>query len=196
MEYRLNKESLLANISMWNSFLNRKVHLIACGGTALTLIGAKDSTKDIDFIVPIEKEYDYLINSLKNLGYKNTSGAGWSRDDEEYTFDLFKGNKVHTTELLQSPLEKGKNILLKEFTYIYIGILNYYDIIISKLFRGTSVDFEDCLSLVKFKRKDINLEVLKESFLETSLHEIAQERVNKNLDSFIRLIVKEGIYGR
>ena len=195
MEYKLNKESLLANISMWNGFLKRKVHLIACGGTALTLIGVKDSTKDIDFIIPIEKEYDYLINTLKNLGYRNTSGVGWSRD-KEYTFDLFRGNKVHTTELLKSPLEKGKNILLKEFTYIYVGILNYYDIIISKLFRGTGVDFEDCLGLVEFKREDINLEVLKERFLETSSYEIAQERVNKNLDSFLRLIMEKGIYGR
>ncbi|MCK4912553.1 MAG: hypothetical protein KAS05_02385 [Candidatus Omnitrophica bacterium] len=195
MEYRLNKEGLLANISMWNSFLKKKVHLIACGGTALTLIGAKDSTKDVDFIIPIEKEYDYLINNLKNLGYRNISGVGWSRG-EEYTFDLFKGNKVHTTELLESPLEKGKNIPLKEFTYIYVGILNYYDIIVSKLFRGTGVDFEDCLSLVKFKSEDIDLGVLKKHFLETSSYEIAQERVNRNLDSFLRLVMKEGIYGR
>jgi len=195
MKYRLNKEGLLANISMWNGFLRRKVHLIACGGTALTLIGVKDSTKDIDFLIPIEKEYDYLINSLKNLGYRNISGVGWSRG-EEYTFDLFKGNKVHTTELLESPLEKGKNILLKEFTYVYVGVLNYYDIIISKLFRGTGVDFEDCLGLVKFKSEDINLEVLKKRFLETSSYEIAQERVNRNLDSFLRLVIKEGLYGR
>ncbi|MFH1519749.1 MAG: DUF6036 family nucleotidyltransferase [Candidatus Omnitrophota bacterium] len=195
MEYRLDKEGLLGNMSMWNGFLKRKVHLIACGGTALTLIGVKDSTKDIDFVIPIEKEYDYLINILKNLGYRNTSGVGWSRE-EEYTFDLFRGDKVHTTKLLESPLEKGNNILLKEFTYIYVGILNYYDIIISKLFRGTGVDFEDCLGLVKFKRKDINLEVLKERFLETSWYEIAQDKVNKNLDSFLRLVMKEGIYGR
>lgn len=195
MEYRLNKEGLLGNMSMWNSFLKRKVHLIACGGTALTLIGVKDSTKDIDFVIPVEKEYDYLTNILENLGYRNTSGVGWSRE-EEYTFDLFRGNKVHTTELLESPLEKGNNILLKEFTYIYVGILNYYDIIISKLFRGTGVDFEDCLGLIKFKKEDINLEVLKKRFSETSSYEIAQDRVSKNLDSFLRLIMKEGIYGR
>jgi len=37
MEYRLNKDSLLENLSGWNSFLKRKVHLVACGGTAMTL---------------------------------------------------------------------------------------------------------------------------------------------------------------
>lgn|GEM_PF-2357704 len=92
MKYRLNKEGLLANISMWNGFLRRKVHLIACG--------------------------------------------------------------------------------------------------------GTGVDFEDCLGLVKSKSEDINLEVLKKRFLETSSYEIAQERVNRNLDSFLRLVIKEGLYGR
>lgn len=176
-------------------FLKEKSSSNSLWGTALTLIGVKDSTKDIDFVIPIEKEYDYLINILKNLGYKNTSGVGWSRG-EEFTFDLFRGNKVHTTELLESPLEKSNNILLKEFTHIYVGILNYYDIIISKLFRGTGVDFDDCLDLVKFKREDVNLEVLKERFSKTSSYEIAQDRVNKNLDSFLQLIMKEGIYGR
>jgi hypothetical protein len=48
MEYRIDKESLLNIISAWDSFLKRGVHLIACGGTALTLLGIKASTKDED----------------------------------------------------------------------------------------------------------------------------------------------------
>lgn len=32
MEYRLNKEDLLKNMTAWNGFLRKKVHLIACGG--------------------------------------------------------------------------------------------------------------------------------------------------------------------
>ncbi|MEK6681720.1 MAG: hypothetical protein AABY79_07115 [Nitrospirota bacterium] len=47
MEYRIDKERLLDIISAWDSFLKRRVHLIACGGTALTLLGIKASTKDI-----------------------------------------------------------------------------------------------------------------------------------------------------
>jgi hypothetical protein len=49
MEYRIDKQGLLDRISAWDTFLKRKVHLIACGGTALTLLGVKPSTKDIDF---------------------------------------------------------------------------------------------------------------------------------------------------
>jgi len=52
MKYRLNKNTLLDILGHWNRFIKRKVHLIACGGTALTLLGIKPSTKDVDFIVP------------------------------------------------------------------------------------------------------------------------------------------------
>lgn len=60
MIYRINKDGLLDRFVSWNSYLKRKVHLIACGGTAMTLLGIKDSTKDIDLIVPDVKEYGYL----------------------------------------------------------------------------------------------------------------------------------------
>ncbi len=52
MEYRLGKEQLLNIMVEWNRFLKRKVNLIACGGTAMTLLDVKPSTKDIDFMIP------------------------------------------------------------------------------------------------------------------------------------------------
>ena len=79
MQYRIDKEGLLEEIGSWNGFLGRKVRLIACGGTALTLLGVKESTKDIDLLVPQVIEYDYLIRILKELGYKPITGSGWSR---------------------------------------------------------------------------------------------------------------------
>ena len=75
MEYRLDKDRLLDILREWNRFLKRKVHLIACGGTAMTLVGAKPSTKDVDFIVPEVREHDYLTKQLKALGYKQTTGV-------------------------------------------------------------------------------------------------------------------------
>jgi len=191
MQYRLDQEGLLNIVSAWDGFLNKKVHLIGCGGTALTLLGVKDSTKDIDFIIPQEAEYGYLIRVLKDLGYKSVSGAGWRRNGG-YIFDFFKGKKVHTTELLDSPLDEGKHILLKEFSHVYLGILNYYDIIISKLFRGLTLDTEDCLSLVKAKKDQVNLDFLKERFLRTSSFDVSEEKVNKNLERFLEILKKEG----
>ncbi|MHA2220397.1 MAG: hypothetical protein ACXACY_31380 [Candidatus Hodarchaeales archaeon] len=71
---------------------------------------------------------------------------------------------MHTTELLESPLDKNNHTLLKEFSNVYLGVINYYDLIISKLFRATGIDLDDCLSLVKSKRKEIDLKPIKGTF--------------------------------
>jgi len=192
MEYQIDKQGLLDRISAWDSFLKRKVHLIACGGTALTLLGVKASTKDIDLMVPDVSEHKYLIEILKQLGYKSASGWGWERGDG-LIFDLFRGKAVHTTELLESPLEKGNHGLIKEFSHIYFGVLNYYDIIISKLFRATTVDIDDCLSLVKDKRGEIDIKRLDSRFRETAAYDVSEKNMNKNLEHFLKILRKEGL---
>jgi len=192
MNYRIDKQGLLDRISVWDTFIKRKVHLIACGGTALTLLEVKASTKDIDLIVPDLTEYEYLIDNLKQLGYKSVSGWGWARGDG-FIFDLFRGKMVHTTELLDSPLDKRNHILVKEFSYIYLGVLNYYDLIIVKLFRGTTVDIEDCLSLMKNKRQGIDLNLLEKRFRETASFDVLEDKVNNNWEHFLKMIKKEGL---
>jgi len=120
--YRLAKNELLDHLRGWNRYLKRKVHLIACGGTAMTLLGVKASTKDVDFIVPDIREYNYLTKQLSALGYEQTNGPGWKRDGEVFHYDIFRGNSIHTTGLLKSPLEEGKNTVLVEYSHLYIGI--------------------------------------------------------------------------
>lgn len=192
MEYRISTDGLLAEMGIWNGFLGRFVRLIACGGTGLTLLGVKDSTKDIDLMVPDEGEYGYLLSVLKRFGYKQVTGSGWARGGG-FVFDLFRGNRIHTTELLESPLEKGNHLAFKEFSRIYLGILNYYDLIISKLFRGTSVDFDDCIALIVAKRNEIDVDRLCDRYRETAKYDVAEDRILKNLDSFIRLVGKRGL---
>ena len=191
MEYRIDKQGLLNAMSAWNGFLKRKVRLVACGGTALTLLDIKASTKDIDLLVPETNEYVYLLKILKDLGYRSSSGVGWARDDG-FTFDLFRGKSVHTTELLESPLDKGNNLPVKEFSRIYLGVLNYCDILISKLFRGTSVDMDDCMMLIKAKRAEIDIGTLSRRFKETASYDVSEDRVRNNLEHFMRLLKKEG----
>lgn len=190
MEHRLTKDDLLSTLSAWNKFLKRKVHLIACGGTALTLIGVKDSTKDVDFMVPVGTERSYLISVIKDLGYYSVTGWGWKRKGEEYIFDLFQGNKIHTTELVESPLKSGNNIALLELSNLYVGILNYYDLLITKLFRGDLVDIEDCLMLVRYKKGQIDMEKLRKRFLETAKYDISEERCKATLKHFLKVVEK------
>jgi hypothetical protein len=84
MEDRLNKNQLLEIMEEWNRVLRRKVHLIACGGTAMTLLGVKPSTKDVDFMAPNISEYTYLIKNLKKLDYESVTQAGWQRPGEKF----------------------------------------------------------------------------------------------------------------
>lgn len=93
MKYRIDKGSLMETLVVWNSYMKRRIHLIACGGTALTLLDIKESTKDIDFIVPVESEHDYLIGVLKDIGYENRTMTGWAKD-RGFIFDLFRGSTI------------------------------------------------------------------------------------------------------
>ena len=195
MEYRINKQTLLDELGQWNSFIKRKVHLIACGGTALTLLDIKLSTKDVDFMVPNESEYKYLIKILKGLGYEQRTGSGWQKKGNTFIYDIFQGKRIHTTELLESPLEEGNHMLLKEFSHLYIGILNEYDLIASKLFRGTDVDFEDCLMLVKVRKDQIDIERMKDHVKELASYDTSENRIAQNLGHFINLLQKEKLDG-
>jgi hypothetical protein len=160
----------------------------------MTLMGVKPSTKDVDFIVPEEKEHDYLIKQIKALGYRQTTGSGWKRDGEVFQFDLFRGNRVHTTELLDSPLKEERHSILVEFSNLYIGILNDYDLISSKLMRGTKVDYEDCLSLAEAHREAINIQRLIVHFHKLVSYDVGQERLRPNIDTYLELLREKGLY--
>lgn len=194
MIYRLDKNQLLDIMEEWNRFLKRKIHLIACGGTAMTLLGVKPSTKDVDFMTPNIKEYEYLTKQLKALGYEAVTGSGWKRTGEIFQFDIFRGNSIHTTGLLASPLEKGRHTVFKEYSSLYIGILNEYDLISSKLMRGTRVDFEDCLSLAEARIAHINIDRLVEHFYEMVSYDIAEDRLKPHIQHFIELLREKGLY--
>ena len=195
MSYRLDKNRLLDILGEWNRFLKRKVHLIACGGTAMTLLGVKPSTKDVDFIAPREDEYRYLTKQLTALGYKPTTGSGWMRQGEDFRFDIFSGNRIHTTELLVSPLDEGRHVVFMEFSHLYIGILNDYDLIASKLMRGTRVDFEDCLHLVEAHYGALEIEELIRHFCEMVRYDVAEHRLRPNIDHLLGLLKERGLYG-
>ncbi len=186
-EYRIPSNELIKTLSVWDELIpgRGKIHLIACGGTALTLLGYKESTKDVDFLVPDEKEHDRLIKFLKEAGYLQVTGYGWKRSDETIIFDLYAGKRVYTTELLTSPLEKRGNKKIREWEKIYLGVLNPIDLIISKMFRGTEVDVEDSLTLLK--REKVNLKELDKRYKETAKYDTNEEKVLRHYE---RLLVR------
>ncbi|HSV43465.1 MAG TPA: DUF6036 family nucleotidyltransferase [Candidatus Bathyarchaeia archaeon] len=186
MKLRINKQELLEILQQWNRFMHRKVRLVACGGTAMTLLNVKDSTKDVDFMVPEIGEYDYLISVIKDLGYTNIRGYGWQRPGENFIFDLFQGKAIHTTELLASPLEEGRHSVYEVLNRIEIFILNDYDLISSKMMRGEGVDFDDCLALLKAHEEQIDLDKLRMCFNELVAYDISEDRIKGNMDMLLQ----------
>jgi hypothetical protein len=130
---------------------------------------------------------------LKTLGYKQVAGNGWQRKGDIFRFDLFEGNRIHTTELLESPLEPSNHSLVKEYSRLYIGILNDYDLIASKLMRGTAVDFADCLMLMKSMRQRVDIGRLVSHYRELVSYDIAEARISVHIDRFIELLEEEKI---
>lgn len=188
----INKSQLFIELEAWNDFLRRRVHLIACGGTAMTLLGIKESTKDIDFVVPVLLDYNYLTSILKEIGYSSDGMHFISTSGLIY--DLFRGNSVFTTELLESPLEKDNNILIREWNNIYLGCLNYYDLIITKLFRGTIVDYRDVYLLFQEIHEEIDIDELINRYRETASNDVSEEKVMNHLKIFINEIKERGYY--
>lgn len=185
MEYRITADQLKSTLASWDVLLpgRGRIHLVACGGTALSLLGYKESTKDVDFLVPHEKEYERLVKFLTRAGYVRVTGEGWKRPDEAIQYDLYLGKRVFQTELLDSPLEGKGHQRMWEGNKIHLSVLNAADLIITKLFRGTEQDVEDCLTLLTHEA--VNLRALEARYRETARYEISEERVIKNLEHFL-----------
>ncbi len=125
---------------------------------------------------------------------KQVTGSGWKRKGEEFQFDIFRGKRIHTTELLDSPLEEGRHSILREFSYLYIGVLNDYDLITSKLMRGTRVDFEDCLGLAEAHRAETDIDRLIHHFHEMVGYDVAEDRLKPHIEHFLELLREKGLY--
>lgn len=176
--YGLSDQDLLDTLDNWNSLMNFRVRLIACGGTALTLLKIKDSTKDIDFTVPVAREYERLMKFLRDLGYEEKGGGLAHDDDPNFIYQFWSGDKVFTTNLLDSPLQPGKHILIKRWSHIYLGVLNLTDLIITKMFRGTPVDRDDCVAV--FATGQVKAEELLERYSVAARYDLNPEKVMRN----------------
>ncbi|GAB7028028.1 DUF6036 family nucleotidyltransferase [Geotalea toluenoxydans] len=194
MEQRLTRDELFGVLEEWNYYIKRNVHLIACGGTAMTLLGVKMSTRDVDFMAPDLKEHKYLTEIIKKLGYRQETQHGWQRPGEPFRFDIFRGNYVHTTGLLESPLDEGNHTLIRKYSKLYIGVLNDYDLICSKLMRGDRVDYDDSIMLTAAHVASLDIDKLVERYNEMILYDVAEARLRPNITYFLEMLQERGLY--
>lgn len=190
-KYRITGRELIQTVDNWEHLINFKVNLIGCGGTALTLLEIKDSTKDIDFIVPVFKEYERLMKFLRSLGYEEKGGGLAHPDDPYFLYQFWVGNRVFTTDLLDPPLDPGKNIPIKKWRHIYLGALNLQDLIITKMFRGMQVDVDDCVAV--FATSEIDPEELLKRYAETAKYDLNPEKMIQNFNVFAEALLEKGV---
>jgi len=189
--YRITSRQLLQAIDNWEHLINFKVNLIGCGGTALTLLGIKDSTKDVDFIVPLPREYEKLMKFLRSLGYVEKGGGLAHPDDPHFLYQFWFGDRVFTTNLLDSPLEPGRNIIVKKWRHIYLGALNLMDLIITKMFRGTRLDIDDCVAA--YAAAKIEPEKLMERYAEAAKYDLDPDKMMQNFILLVEKLFEKGM---
>ncbi len=175
------------------------IHYLAQRNTSGISTYKKTASGDFGRLEPCSQtnigEYNHLIKQIKSLGYAQVTASGWERQGEPFRFDLFRGNFIHTTELLQSPLEDKQHTCLMEFSRLYIGVLNEYDLIVSKLMRGTQVDYDDCLMLTRAHREKLDIDHLVEHYRELVSYDISEQRIGPHIDRFIEVLKENDLYG-
>jgi len=112
----LRVSDLFEVLGEWDEVLKGNVSLYACGGTAVSLYGYKESTKDVDLLIPNLNQYAQLIIALEKIGYVRKTADSYGKPGELWRFDLFRGNTIFQTELLDPVQDEGHHRVIKKFT--------------------------------------------------------------------------------
>ncbi len=114
--------------------VQRKIKLVAVGGTALTLLGKKTSTMDIDFTGPSRDLQEFIRAHL-------TLGHG-------YDIHLFNDGQIVSQSLPQNYLKKCSSISTN-LTKINLLALHPLDIVLAKIGRLNLRDIQDIEICIK-----------------------------------------------
>ena len=123
--------------------ITRKVIVVAVGGTAMTLLKTKASTRDVDFTIPSEF-YDGFQNALKTV----THG---------FEVQCWHDGAVFITMLPEDYLKRSSLVKTK-MKNIELRALDPIDIVVTKISRLNDRDIEDiesCIKKFRLKKKEI-----------------------------------------
>jgi len=168
------KNVRLTGITELNDFLNliadlnEPLELFAIGGTAMVLKNIKESTKDIDFLTAESYSRIKKLFGLAGLREERSDKICniWRLND--IRIDIFYDGFIMGIPFPADWKEKSEKI--KEIGKVKLYILNWYDLIITKISRSEKRDIEDIILIIKSQK--LNFELLKKryySIAETSL---------------------------
>lgn len=158
----VSRHQLMDLLEKINEFLDMRIDIFAVGGTALTLLGLKDSTRDIDFNVDSERGRKKMEDLFRAMNFKRISGFKWETD-VGFQIDLFSNGYIFCTQLPDDYANLSREI--RNFGRMRLFAISPYDIIIMKLGRGDSRDFDD-IRIILGKKK-IGLRKLADRYIKT-----------------------------
>ncbi len=134
--------------------LNEPMELFAMGGTAMVLCNIKATTKDIDFMTTSTQEQMKKLLTLAGLKEHNPSGLCNTWHLGKIRIDLFYGGYILGVELPADWKEKSSHV--QNIGKVKLHVLNWEDIIITKVARSEPRDIEDCIDIVKSQKLSLN----------------------------------------
>lgn len=146
----IGKDELMKYLEEIDKNIEREVTLIAVGGTAMTMLGLKETTKDVDFCTLTRKEQRIVK-------------AAGEKVKDEIRMDLFSEGYIFSVQLQDDYAKMAKQSDFK-FEKLTLKILHPVDIIVSKTDRLSERDVEDIKALIKEKR--VNKKTLEQRYRE------------------------------
>src|SRR3989344_7467462 len=101
----ITTEDLLHWLKNIDSRLHKEMTIIAVGGTAMTLLNLKESTRDVDFCIESKNAAEFKEVAKSNL----------------FVVDIFQNGYIFALQLPDDYAEKA--ILFREFKHLKIRIL-------------------------------------------------------------------------
>ena len=160
------KNPITTNLDNLNTFLqlladlNEELELYAIGGTAMILKNIKETTKDIDFLTTKNQESIRKLFNLAGLKEKDDSKLCniWYLDS--IRIDLFYDEFIFGITLPNDWKDKSEHV--KDIGKVKLYILNWQDIIITKIARNEQRDIDDAIDIIKAEK--INFDELKKRY--------------------------------
>ena len=187
------------------NILPKKIFLYAIGGTAMMLLGIKNSTLDVDFVFDKKNDREELMGGLKRLGAKESdvtlvfglkNNTPLMLEFNNCRFDLFM-NKIITSTFSDTMKERAQQT--HEFGNLIIKVADPSDILIMKSVTGRAKDSDDIVAIVNKSHIDWNV-VVEESQEQVELGnetaiiglgEKLEKLINQNLISVPKSVMSD-----
>jgi len=132
----IDKNGLLDILHKIDLELKNKITIVAIGGTAMELLGIKETTKDIDFNIPSDNDYNEFERAINKIGLN-------------IKIDYYEKNAIFSEALPMDYLKIAIKYKSK-FGKIELYILNPIDIVCSKIGRLSDIDIIDIRQCIKY----------------------------------------------